>query len=106
MWFEKTRNNNENEQMKRVVDILSNCNHLVNVSVNKFIDRRVDYRFLDMLTGYYWQISNKENIITIKAGNVVLTPKNSQELIKMLDIEITKSSVYELQKNNLLIVKK
>ena len=103
MWLKKQKIEQSNEQLERVVEILSNCNHLVKVSVNKLINKKIDYRFLDMLTGYYWQISFKENTVSIKTCDVVLSPYDSKELFKMLEIEITKSAIYETQKQNVLI---
>lgn len=101
MWFKKENKNNE--QLERIVDILNNCHHLVKVSPNKLINKKIDYRFLDMLTGYYWQISLSKNTVTIKTGDVVLTPKDSSELYKMLDIEISKSAIYQMNKQNIIL---
>ena len=56
-----------------------------------------------MLTGYYWQISLSKNTVTIKTGEVVLTPKDSSELYKMLDIEISKSAIYQMNKQNIIV---
>lgn len=100
MWLKKEIK--KNEQLEKVVDILSSCHHLVKVSVNKLINRKVAYRFLDMTTGYYWQISYIQNTVTIKTGEVVLSPMDTQELFKMLEIEITKSAIYETQKQTIL----
>lgn len=105
MWNKKNKKEQSNEQLERVVEILSNCHHLVKVSVNTLINKKIDYRFLDMLTGYYWQISLKENTVTIKAGDVVLIPHDAQELFKMLEIEISKSVIYETQKQSVLLKK-
>lgn len=101
MWFKKENKNNE--QLERIVDILNNCHHLVKVSPNKFINKKINYRFFDMLTGYYWQISLSKNTVTIKTGEVVLTPKDSSELYKMLDIEISKSAIYQMNKQNIIV---
>lgn len=104
MWFKK-KEIKQNEQIQKIVDILSNCHHLVEVSVNQLKNKKIDYRFLDMMTGYYWQISVRENTVTIKTGDVILIPKTSHELYRMLDIEINKSMMFELQKQSLLIEK-
>lgn len=104
MWFNK-KEIKKNEQLDKIINILSNCHHLVEVSVNQLINKNIDYRFLDMITGYYWQISLKDNTVTIKTGDVILIPKTTQELYKMLDIEISKSMIYETQKQSLLIKK-
>lgn len=104
MWNKKKAKIN-NEKMEKIVEILVNCHHLVKVSVNKFVNKKIDYRFLDMTTGYYWQISLRDNTITIKSGDIILIPHNSEELYKMLDIEINKSAVYETQKQSILLKK-
>jgi hypothetical protein len=75
----------------------------VKVDVNKMINKSIDYRFFDMIGGYYWQISINKEEITIKTGDVVLSPKSNEELFKMLDLEINKSMIYEMQKETLLI---
>lgn len=103
MWNKKKPK--KNEQLEKVVEILSNCHHLVEVYVNQLINKSIDFRFLDMMTGYYWQISFKQNTVTIKTGDVIVIPKNTEELYKMLDIEINKSMIYETNKQNLLLKK-
>lgn len=105
MWFKKTEIKKD-EQIKKIVDILSSCHHLVEVYVNQLRDNNVDYRFLDMTTGYYWQISTKKNKVTIKTGDVIVIPKSPEELYKMLDIEINKSMFYEIQKQSILKINK
>lgn len=105
MWFNKKKSNNNNEQLIKVVNILVNCHHLCQVEVNQYVDKHIDYRFLDLLTGYYWQLSLKDNRVTIKTGNTILIPKTPEELYKMLDIEISKSMIYETQKQSLLLKK-
>jgi CxxC motif-containing protein len=102
MWFKKELKS-PNENIAKVISILSNCHHLVKVDVNKMINKNIDYRFLDMIAGYYWQISIKKEEITIKTGDVVLSPQSNEELFKMLDLEINKSMIYEMQKETLLI---
>ena len=98
MWFKNKNTKQSNEQLERVISILSNCEHLVLVTANKMTNKSVDYRFLDMTTGYYWQISSKDNAIYIKTGDTVLSPNDSKSLVKMLDIEIVKSAIYKSQK--------
>lgn len=106
MWFTKKIIIKDNLQIEKIVDILNNCHHLIQVEVNHWVNKKIDYRFLDMLTGYYWQISLQDKYVTIKTGNTVLIPKTSEELYKMLDIEISKSMIYETQKQSLLLKNK
>lgn len=106
MWFKKQNTIKTNEQLEKVIQILSNCHHLTRVCAKNCINSKIEYRFLDMLAGYYWQISIKQNRITIKTGDVILEPNTMQDLYKMLDIEINKSLIYEKQKQKLLIEEK
>ena len=105
MWFNK-KETKKNEQLYKIIEILNNCHHLVEVSTQQLLNKNINYRFFDMIAGYYWQISLNNNTVTIRTGDVVLIPKNTEELYKMLDIEISKSMIYETQKQSLLLKQK